>query len=162
MLSFAQTVDTGQLDLIAPATLKFAKSCAAHVTAKLDAAVMRKITAGKPVAHFRRPGAERQLALLTGLLTDASPARVREALVAIARLDNVRMYRYEAWRDMLQALKLAELDSELSVHDAVARVRYHARHLGRPNENRTISRPLLIKGLEYDHAIILNADAHTA
>ena len=161
MLDLARIVDAGQSKQIALATLKFAKGCATHVAAKLDAAVMKKITAGKPVTHLKRPGAEPQLALLTGLLTDASPARVREALIAIAQLDNVRMYRYEAWRDMLQALKLAELDSELTVHDAVVRVRYHARYLGRPTGNRIISRPLLIKGLEYDHAIVLNADAHT-
>ncbi len=68
MLGFARTVDTGKPELIAPATLKFAKGCATHVAAKLDSAVVKKIGAGKPVAHLSRPGAERQLALLSACI----------------------------------------------------------------------------------------------
>jgi DNA helicase IV len=33
---------------------------------------------------------------------------------------------------------------------------------GRVPERRVISRPLLIKGLEYDHAVVLNAEQYSA
>jgi hypothetical protein len=63
--------------------------------------VAKKLGKGQSVATLRRPGAERQLTLLSGLLTDTSTARVLEALRAIAELPGGRLYRREAWRDML-------------------------------------------------------------
>jgi DNA helicase-2/ATP-dependent DNA helicase PcrA len=39
-------------------------------------------------------------------------------------------------------------------------VRDRGRQTGRRVEYRTVSRTLLVKGLEFDHAIVLNADAH--
>jgi hypothetical protein len=56
---------------------------------------------------MKRLCAEWQLELLTGLLTDASPGRVAEALEAIHQLPDGWMYRREAWRDTIKALKVA-------------------------------------------------------
>ncbi len=107
---------------------------------------------------MKRPGAEWQLELLTGLLTDASPGRVAEALEAIHQLPDGWMYRREAWRDTIKALKVAAASDGVTVRQALSRIRNRARFTGRSQESRIISRPLLIKGLEYDHALVLNAD----
>lgn len=82
MRTFAAIVDGGNPRQIAPATLKFAKDCISKIAAQLDAAIVRKLRDGKPVAHLAHPGAEKQLALLA----DVSPARVRETLEAIGQL----------------------------------------------------------------------------
>jgi hypothetical protein len=162
MQAFAIIVDGAEPRLIAPATLQFAKDCISKIAAQLDAAVMKKLRDGKPVAHLSRPGAEKPLALLSGLLADASPARVREALEAIGQLPGGRLYRREAWRDMRRALGIVAAGSDLTVTQAIGRIRNQTRIIGRIREDRIISRPLLVKGLEYDHAVVLNAERYSA
>ena len=161
MQEFAAIIDAGNSQQIAEATLKFAKGCLSKIADRLDSAVAKKLGKGQSVITLRRPGAERQLTLLSGLLADASPERVLETLRAIAELQGGRLYRREAWRDMLQALRIVGA-SDVTVAQALGRVRNRARIIGRASEQRVISRPLLIKGLEYDHAIVLNAERLTA
>lgn len=62
---------------------------------------------------------------------------------------------------MLRALPLAET-SQITVTDAVIRIRNQVRIAGRPQSARVISRPVLIKGLQYDHAVVLDGNVHTA
>ena len=162
MLKFAAIVDTGDPRQVAVATLQFAKNCISGIPAKLNAAVKNKLAKGESVAHLRRPGAELQLSLLSELLSDPSPARVHNALVAIGQLPDGRLFRREAWRDILKALAIVAAGSELTVCQAVARIRNQTRVVGRTQENRIISRPLLVKGLEYDHAVVLNAEQYSA
>jgi AAA domain len=158
MATFACTVDGGDPKLIAVATRNFAKDCISGIASKvLDSALAGKLAKGQSVANLRRLGAERQLALLSGLLIDPSPARVAETLTAIGQLETGRLYRREAWRDMIRALTVAGASEGVTVVQALNRVRDRARRNGRPREARVVSRPLLIKGLEYDHAIVLDA-----
>lgn len=158
MLQFAAIVDGGNPKLIAPATLKFARDCISNIaTGLLDADVMAKLQQGKAVSHLRRRGAERQLTLLSGLLSDASPTRVLETLQAIGEMPAGRRHRREAWQDTLKALALAAV-GDVTVTEALVRSRNRARIIGRAAEQRVISRPLLIKGLEYNHAIVLHPE----
>jgi hypothetical protein len=69
-----------------------------------------------------------------------------------------KLYRREAWRDMTKALKVAAVSGGVTVGEALSRIRNRSRFIGRTPEARIISRPLLIKGLEYDHALVLNAE----
>lgn len=161
MQEFAVIIDAGNTRQIAEATLKFAKGCHSKIADSLDSAVAKKLSKGQSVVTLKRAGAEQQLALLSGLLVDASPAHVLEALGAIAELPGGRLYRREAWRDMLHAVRIASV-SDVTVAHALGRVRNRARIIGRASEQRVISRPLLIKGLEYDHSIVLNAERLTA
>jgi hypothetical protein len=162
MLKFAAIVDSGDPRQIAVATLQFAKGCISGIAAKLDAAVKDKLAKGQPVAHLSRPGAEIPLGLLSGLLFDPSPTRIRETLVAIEQLPDGRLYRREAWRDVLKALMIVTAGSELTATQAVGSIRNRTRNTGRDQDDRIISRPLLVKGLEYDHAVVLNAERYSA
>lgn len=157
MVAFARTVDGGNRRAIAVATREFAKDCISGVAVKLNKPVADKLAKGQPVTGLKRPGAERQLELLTGLLTEASPGHVIATLEAIGRMPEGRLYRREAWRDMIKALKIAAVSSGVTVNEALSRIRNRTRFIGRSPEIRVISRPLLIKGLEYDHALVLNA-----
>jgi hypothetical protein len=162
MLKFADRVDSGKPEVLAYATVQFARGCIAGVAAKLDNNVARKLEAGKPVDHLKREGAEEQLKLLSRLLTEPTPALVRTTLLSIGRLQGARLYRREAWRDMLQALAMVAAGSEISVREALMRTRNRTRIIGRVPERRVISRPLLIKGLEYDYAVVLGANQYKA
>jgi hypothetical protein len=160
MLRFAAVVDQAKPELVAAATAEYGKRCAAKVAEALNPAVINKLKAGKPVTHLKRPGAENALQRLSELLTDPSPARIRDALVAIGAIDRIRMYRHDAWYTMLAALQIAPA-SNISVSAAVAQLRNRTRATGRRTMQRIVSRPVLIKGLEYDHAVVLDADVHT-
>ncbi|GLZ78057.1 hypothetical protein Afil01_28640 [Actinorhabdospora filicis] len=162
MEKFAVIVDQGSTKNLAFETLEFAKRCSVGIPALLDSAIANKLKTGKPVSHLKRRGAEPQLAALDHLLSHTSPQDVYDALILLRDLKGVRTYRREAWRDMLRALRLASSDSGLTVRDAVVSIRYQTRSAGRPQEQRLVSRPLLVKGLEYDHAIVLNAADHDA
>lgn len=161
MVKFAATVDSGDPPRVAAATVEFAKDCISCIAAKLNPPVRNKLARGEPVSHLSRPGAQAQLSLLSGLLSDPSPARVREALVAIGQLPEGRLYRREAWRDMLRALALVAADGDLTVAQAIGSIRNRTRVTGRARDDRIISRPLLIKGLEFDHAVVLNAERYS-
>lgn len=162
MLKFATTVDSGDPRQTATATLKFAKDCISGIAAQLDSTIMKKLAKGESVAHLRRPGAEALLTLLSALLADPSPARVRDTLMAVGRLPAGRLYRREAWKDMLKALAAVGAGSDITVAQAITSIRNRTRATGRVQDNRIISRPLLVKGLEYDHAVVLDAEKYSA
>jgi AAA domain len=162
MLEFAAVVDGGDSPQIAVATLQFAKECISGIAAKLNSAVKAKLAKGQSVAGLSRPGAEEALSLLSELLSDPSPARVRKALVAMEEMTDGRLYRREAWRDVLKALMIVSAGSELTVAQAIRDIRNRTRVTGRPRDDRIISRPLLVKGLEYDHAVVLSAERYKA
>jgi hypothetical protein len=134
MMKFAAIVNSGDRRQIAAATVQFAKDCISRIAAKLDTAVMKKLAKGESVAHLSRPGAEVQLRIISGLLYDPSPSYVRETLVAIGQLPEGRLYRREAWRDMLKALAIAAADSQLTVAQAIRSIRNLTRIVGRAQD----------------------------
>jgi hypothetical protein len=160
MLAFAAVVDRGDPAATAAATAGFGRTCIAKVATALDPGVLKKLKAGKSVASLKRTGAATALTRLSALLDDPGPPAVRDALLAIAVIPDVNMYRHEAWFNVLRALTLAE-NSRISVTEAVIQIRNQVRVGGRPESARVISRPVLIKGLQYDHAVVLDGDVHT-
>lgn len=68
------------------------------------------------------------------------------------------LYRHELWQDMQRVLNIYQEDEFDSYEDAAWYIRNHARRQERNLANHIVSRTLLIKGLEFDHVIIANAD----
>lgn len=91
--------------------------------------------------------------LATGNGTDAAAQ-----LLALARKHSKwKLYRNELWRDAERTVaELAAGRAETMV-DAAARVRQRASITGRRLPKRTVSTPLLLKGLEFDHVVIPDA-----
>lgn len=87
---------------------------------------------------------------------------VRTLLDEIGRLPGCTVYRRELWREMRRAVELRLSGLGSSLRDAAWEMRNHLRHQGRVIEPRTLSRPLLVKGLEFDHTIVLDAADHDA
>jgi hypothetical protein len=161
MLALAAAVDKADPPRTAVATAEFGRSCVSKVAASLDPPVLKRLMEGKTVTHLTRPGAEAALAELSLLLNEPTPKQVLKALRAIASIPGVHMYAYEAWHTVTRALDLAE-SGGTTVEVAVTRLRNQVRITGRGHDERVISRPVLIKGLEYDHAVILDGDSHKA
>lgn len=162
LLGFASTVDSGDPSLVASAVREFAVSCAYGVATEIDAYAGRKLAQGKSLNVARYPHCLAQVESLYKLLIDCSLSNIKNSLQVLSKLPSFRLYRREAWRGILDALDLASVSSGLSVRDAVVKTRNHLRVVGRYPESRIIARPLLIKGLEFDHAVVTDPDKYNA
>lgn len=71
---------------------------------------------------------------------------------------DMQVYRRELLTEMARSAQEFASGNYDSFEEAAYAARYRTRVNGRRPENRIISRTLLIKGLEFDHAVVLNAD----
>jgi hypothetical protein len=155
LLAFADQVDTGGAEL-ANAVVEYAVSCAFGVATIFGAEQRRPLRALTPTrldpSNF--PGYHDQVVHINRLLEDQSREVVLAALGSLRRLPNFRPHRREAWLGTLDAVRLACASPDLTVRDCVVASRNNLRIRGRFPESRVIARPLLIKGLEFDHAVL--------
>lgn len=80
-----------------------------------------------------------------------------ELLVKIGKQGGVRTYRPAVLRACIKALQLCDGTPGLSFHDAAIRMREQNRLVGRPLPRRAVGSTLLLKGLEAEVAVVLNA-----
>jgi DNA helicase-2/ATP-dependent DNA helicase PcrA len=94
-------------------------------------------------------------------------AKVSTPANALAWLDGVLAHKNDWWlyrRECVYQLRAALPECGgtdfAMLPDAVAAARTRARHRGRQTHRRTIGTPLLVKGLEFDHAVLLCEPDH--
>ena len=80
-----------------------------------------------------------------------------DVLVEIGKQGGVRTHRPAVLRACIRALQLCHGTEDLSFHDAAIRMREQNRLVGRPLPRRAVGSTLLLKGLESDIAVVLNA-----
>jgi DNA helicase-2/ATP-dependent DNA helicase PcrA len=85
---------------------------------------------------------------------------VTTAFDAIEAIPGSIMHRRELWREMARSIRAFGAGGYTTLADAAWGVRERGRSSGRRVEHRTVSRTVLVKGLEFDHAVVLNADDH--
>lgn len=73
----------------------------------------------------------------------------------LAHKDDWWLYRRECVFQLREALRHCTGNTFAEMPDMVAAARTRARHRGRLTHRRTIGTPLLVKGLEFDHAVVL-------
>jgi hypothetical protein len=95
---------------------------------------------------------------LTRAAANDTPASLLAALREMATLPEVVLYRVELYEQMCRTLLQAANSPDMSYADLAWGVRDHTRRRGRAVPSRVISRTLLVKGLEFDHAIVLDYD----
>lgn len=130
----------------------FAKACVVGLSG-IDAPVLTRLATGQSVTHYARAGVEPVLVALDKLRESPTYAQLAQAATDVRSTPGLRVYRWEAWNDTLEAIALT-VENGNPVGDNLARVRDRLRRTGRRNDNRIASRTLLVKGLEYDHVII--------
>lgn len=86
----------------------------------------------------------------------------------VATLDKIRVipgviiFRRELFDEMLRGLRAAIANGNGPLDEALSRIRNRTRFSGRKLGRCVVGRTLLVKGLEFDHAIILDADGMDA
>jgi DNA helicase-2/ATP-dependent DNA helicase PcrA len=153
LVSFAQ-----HFDLVAEDALERLAQFAQRMMTNVGAADMvRRVkslmrgTALKPATDVEKVA----LAFVRG----PSYRAAAELLVEIGKAAGVRTHRPTVLRACFKALQLCRGTDELSFYDAAVRIREQNRLVGRPLPRRAVGSTLLLKGLEAEVAVILNADA---
>jgi hypothetical protein len=157
MIEFLGELEQAELSEYGSVLARFAKRCFSGL-AGIDSAVTTKLAMHQPSAQLSRPGLESILLALDSLNFDPSLQGVAAAMKAIGEAPSIRLYKTEAWTDVLKAIESA-VANQLTTVSALARIRDSLRHSGRRPIRRAVSRTVLVKGLEFDHVVIGDASA---
>ena len=159
-MTLAKKIDAEKGATVAKAVVEFAIACTSGLPSHISAAKRKQLGEGK---SFSTRSAELQPAYeaVVQVRSDPTPATVRTALDLLRKLPKVTVHCREAWDEISQSVAVAGTDG-CTVVEALHRTRNHSRVIGRRPTARVVSRPLLVKGLEYDHAIILNPEKYSA
>lgn len=136
--------------------IRFARTCMTGVRPHLRAAEDRLRTGALPIPRggSSNESAVRALVEVVSAGLDAVPAALRE----VSALKDVRIYRHELLEETVRAIRMRRHGSERSLSEVAWDLREEARRNGRAVPPRVVSRTLLVKGLEFDHAIVLDRD----
>ncbi len=135
----------------------FAAKCMTKVSTELKPLLVAFGKGKAPSAAFRKKYPQ-IVAACASLLEQHDLTLIRVALDAIGQLPGSVLYRRELWREMGRTLHQHQAVLGQSLRDTAWFLRDASRHYGRRIESRIVSRTLLVKGLEFDHAIVLDAD----
>jgi AAA domain len=139
------------------AVIDFAQMCLTKCPDVLRS-LHHKFSSGKlPTSNMAKKYPDLRDALTETAISSA-PAAVWTGLDAIDRLPGIQFHRRELWRSMRKAAEIHSQDATCDLRESAIQVREQVRHSGRSSGRRTIATTLLIKGLEFDHAIVLDAD----
>jgi DNA helicase-2/ATP-dependent DNA helicase PcrA len=158
LLSFAEKLDKLSGHERALAVIEFASLCATKVAA-ICASERKKLAEGKDIssAFIRNDYKKRTVETLINVCTSNDLSYVEAALGMLLKAPHVRLIRREllyATKDAIVALGRGKYDT---LRDAAWATRNRSRHFDRQLHSRLVSRTLLEKGLEFDHAFVVNA-----
>ena len=157
LLKYAEAIDlaSGSCE-VAVVLLRIARQCITGLPGavktmqtKLEAERLPRVTARTPNVPLVRTVLE--------IAESPTPANVLAAAETIEAICGVFVHRSELWRAIKRSIAVQRDEGLDTTLEAAVIVRDRTRENGRAAQQRTVSRTLLVKGLEYDHAMILNA-----
>lgn len=159
-LALAAKIDTQSGAEVAQAAVKFAVDCSIGIPNHISAAKRRQLGEGKSFTT-KIDGLKPAYEAVGQVRSAPTPGAVHAALDLLSQLPGVTIHCREAWNEVMRSLATATTDG-CTVAEALQRTRNHTRVVGRRPTARVVSRPLLVKGLEYDHVVILNPANYSA
>lgn len=98
---------------------------------------------------------------VTATLGTDGPHAALEMLTLSRKLPRAKLHRQELLRDVERAISELAAGRCATMLEGAKRVRDRASNVGRKMPRRTISTPLLLKGLEFDHVVVPDASHFT-
>lgn len=92
-------------------------------------------------------------------LQDPKISKVNDLITEILNVNNVKIFRKELLIDLKRTINLYQTGNYLSLTKTAWHIRNNLRFSSKYKFSKVISRTLLVKGMEFDHAILLDADA---
>lgn len=157
LLKFAEDMDKHAGARRAARIVRFASECMSEVSTVLEDA-RRKFEAGRLPSLARIKNCVPAIEALIATTKTNSAETVRIALDFIAEIPGAKVFRRELWQEARRALLAFDRGTYTTIHQAAWASRNRLRIIGRALDTRLVSRTLLIKGLEFEHALILDAD----
>lgn len=159
LVKFCDVMDTTEGSRRAAEVISFARKCITGLPSGLAAAEKAFREEKRPRTNPGRKHIEVYRSLVA-VADEPHGEHLLEAMAAIESLPKVFVHRRECWYEAKRAINLFRTEDDVSdLRTAALRIRDHARRIGRFDQPRTVSRTLLVKGLEYEHAVVLDADA---
>lgn len=141
---------------LSKAAFEFGCLCLTKVKNDLEHTVNRIIDGrGLQQRQYRH---QVQLDALQEIVETRSLSSVRKALIEFAGMSGVAKVRHELFHEMLRALREYETCRYSCLEEAAILTRDRTRRTGRAPGRYVISRTLLVKGLEFDHTLVLDAN----
>lgn len=156
----SDVIDTKSGAEVAKAVVEFAVKASSGLATHIPATKRTRLGGGQSFTTTK-DDLQAAYAAITDVRSDPTPANVHTALTEVANLSGVSIHCREAWYEVLRSVAIATSD-ECTVAEALLRTRNHTRVAGRRPTDRVVSRPLLVKGLEYDHVLILDPNRYSA
>jgi len=132
---------------------------ASQVLRNVNAAYMVKRIESLEKCTARRPATETEAAALR-FKSDPTPSNAIELLVEINKAQDVTSHRPAILRTCIKSLKSCVISEATSFYEAIVRAREQNRFSGRSLPRRAVGSTLLLKGLEADVSVILDASDH--
>lgn len=145
----------------APDALEYLAKFAQNVMRNFGAADLVKRVQSLMHGTARKPPSDVEAVALSFARAPSYRAAV-DVLVEIGKEGGVSTHRPAVLRACIRALQLCDGTEGLSFLDAAIRIREQNRLVGRPLPRRAVGSTLLLKGLEAEVAVILDADALNA
>jgi AAA domain len=145
-----------RFNIAAPDALEQLAQFAQSVMTNVGAADLVQRIQALNRGRARQAGTDLEKAALRFLAAPSCLGAV-ELLVEIGKEGGVRAHRPAVLRACIKALQLCHGTEELTFADAAIRMREQNRLIGRPLPKRAVGSTLLLKGLEAEVAVVLNA-----
>lgn len=145
-------------NLVAPDAMNRLAQFAQSMMTNVGAADLVRRVNSLSSGTARNPPTEVEAAAL-GFMRAPSHSGAVDLLVEIGKDAGVRTYRPAVLRACIKALQLCNGTEGLTFHEAAIRIREQNRLVGRPLPKRAVGSTLLLKGLEAEVAVVLDAAA---
>ena len=137
--------------------IEFTKNCISRLPSSITA-MMDRLNQGKSV-NPRRPDFRHLANAIQNIIKSDNLTMIQKAITAIENIDERLVFaRRELWNEMKNTVKSYDQTECSCLMDRAWNIRDIGRKIGRTVYKKCISTTLLIKGLEFDHAILLNAN----
>lgn len=136
-----------------------AKQCFSGLAAVDKKTVLPRLAKNASLQGLKRPAIGAVIAILECVRLTPEFRNLAKGMFDLADSDECYCYAHEAWFDMAHAISQAAVDEANSPSDHLVSIRNRLRYTGRRPRKALMSRTLLVKGLEYDHVVVANADA---
>jgi DNA helicase-2/ATP-dependent DNA helicase PcrA len=156
----AQRIQTSDGPAKAAEVIEFAGKCMTQVRSILSR--VRTVYRSGSVPSTRQGPHSSVFDALRRVAEEGSYAAVIAALEQIRSIPGVIVFRRELFDEMLRGVRAAIINGNGALDEALWRVRNRTRFSGRRLGRCVVGRTVLVKGLEFDHAIVLDADGMNA
>lgn len=159
LLEFCRIAAECEGPALAAHVIEFVGNCTTAPTQKVDT-ILRHLKSG--TLSKLKPC---QPANLAKYLMDSGGSFKLENCTTLINMVEKQSGRRIIQKELLKALKQTlklhseAAEADLALIESARKVRMKISHVGRQEEFRIVSRPLLVKGLQYDHVLIV--DPHT-